>query len=342
MTPVSSLSLRKAGTFSPSTRGPIAISKSDIVPRASTLAGFLASLAADEIIGKCVNRNEPFECNRKIIKRIRGPFLVNGNDIFITIDKMTINLDDLVKIISEDIKEINALLQGKVTLPRKKRSYLKLKRYEESQEDLIKSIEIIGISLERDKKTVKEGMLYLQERIFSKISYFVEAEVNLQMMEGIYPFGGDSGAVKLERTEALVYKKLESIWNSQGTDKCLILNVSPIIITDNLEEWYNMLSSESLEIGIVNVLNEIDGFELESEEVKQVPLFSDRVEVYSESSGWDATKQVPRPWYPAIRPGLSVIGRCDDWKKVYLNGAGKFSDLGYGTLLPIPFKGLKQ
>jgi len=38
----------------------------------------------------------------------------------------------------------------------------------------------------------------------------------------------------------------------------------------------------------------------------------------------------------AILPGAAFPLEVEDWRRVYSNGIGKFREIGYGTVVPIP------
>lgn len=64
-----------------------------------------------------------------------------------------------------------------------------------------------------------------------------------------------------------------------------------------------------------------------------------RVNVEIIPLGWElrGERQCPRPYALAIAPGAMFYSECEDWEATYWKGAGRYRELGYGTLVPLPF-----
>ena len=325
--PIGSLSFRKAYPYSPQARGPVMFGSS-FVMRTTALLGALAQLGWTRNKGcaKEGSLEDPFEgvknCLKVLgIKELKGPFATNGSELYFGEDELY-PLSEGLKL-WKWLKEKNLveeLLEGRIVLPRKKKSVWEaLKREERLAE---KSV-TYGIALEREKKIVKEGYFYIKERVFFKdrisMGFFVEGEpsVNVEAL----PLGrGGIAKVILEK------KRLEDYFELKGEGKeGLLLFLSPTLLLKPSEEYVS--------IDLETVKNVLKG--LECSYVKPFPLLR-RFEITLYPLGWDLVKDVQRPHVPAIAPGSALYVECERPLKAGLYGLGQYPELGFGTTLFLP------
>ncbi len=328
--PISSLNFRRALPYSPQARGPVMFGESYLM-KTTTLLGALAYLGwlRDENCTKEGTVDEPFvgvsSCLKTLgIESLRGPFALKGSNVYFGEDKLypLLNVLELWKRLKDE-GIASELLKGKTVLPRKKKSVWEVYGKEE---DLFKKAISYGIALERDKKAIKEGYLYIKERVFprDKIVMGFFATGNLSLSMGAYPFGKGGTARVVE-----IKKELEDFLDLNGkSEEGLLLFLTPTIL---------LKPSEKIEDITVERIKDVIENDLGCgvEEVKPFPLLR-RFEITLYPLGWDLVRDIQRPHVPAIVPGSAVYVKCRGPLSAGVYGLGDYSYLGFGTALFSP------
>ncbi len=326
--PISSLSFKRALPYSPQTRGPVAYGNSYFM-KITALLGALAYLGwlKDENCAKKGTLNEPFKgvrsCLGKIgVKDLKGPFALSG-DLYFGEERLY-PLSEVIRL-WKSLREngwLKDILSGELVLPRKKKSIWEV--FHNKEQDFARKAIAYGIALERNKKTVKEGYLYIKERVFFNkrilMGFFANGNINLSFPEAITL--GRHGVVKVVTEDTK-----ETIGEGKGTEGALIFT-SPALLAKP--------SSDYSEITLETVKEMVEeGLNCKIEKLEPFPLLR-RFEIDLYPLGWDLVKDVQRPHVPAVLPGSSLYLKCEKPLEAGLYGLGQCSDLGFGTALFLP------
>ncbi len=337
--PITSMSFRKPGPFGVSHRGPVSVSESYVV-KITALLGNLAYVGFEQN-SSCANvegtLQDPFLPVRNCITSIcslplRGPYVEHIEQVFFGEDQLyplsPLLERDKWNVISDLLKEF---INGEVVLKRKAKALFQFK----VEEPFARSGTSYGTMLEQNVKTTKH--LYLKKRMFyDDVKFFFEAlgGCKLQGSRAV-TMGGDGGVSRINIDNSTpVLDDLKKLWDTKFNERpeeAVVLVISPIIITncDNLRS-----------------LDPLAPFKSIAKEVTPIPLFR-RYSLDLYPLGWDMSKGssnvsgrgAPRPQYPAVLPGSAVVLKDLNVtpEDLYRNGLGAFKDLGFGTVIPLPF-----
>ncbi|UXD22092.1 hypothetical protein IPA_01605 [Ignicoccus pacificus DSM 13166] len=356
--PLGSSSFRKPGNFSPQTRGSVTYSLSYPLPPPTTLAGALAQIVyqRDSSCKELDDKNfeilsDVKKCLEKLgVKRLTGAFAIfeEGEAKELTAFDGTpiLGLRKLVKELERSGKKIEDLLKREVLIPSKSKNLFEVMKRPIPQ---IGATELTGIALHRTKKQTgiesSKGMIYIQERRYIAVqegkkiimgSIVADIYGDLRHEEKtILGFGGEGLPARLELSKKnLIEEELSHLWNGRNGGECLLLIATPLLFKEPL----NVRSSSFAQLRekIEKLLkNEIKHFTPKEEDFLKSIVPPYRVEVDAFSLGWSLAKNRPRGFRHGIWKGL-FYGNCDDWHKLYREGAGDLRELGFGTLVPIP------
>ncbi len=126
---------------------------------------------------------------------------------------------------------------------------------------------------------------------------------------------------------------LESVWEKHETDGALLVLATPMILPKNVS--YGRIEKHLLE-AIQESIKEVA--ELEKEEIYSVhPRVRPRISPLQ--MGFDERNKRKGEIRTALLPGIVVkVRMVGDWRELYAKGAGELAEIGFGTLLPIPYK----
>jgi len=126
---------------------------------------------------------------------------------------------------------------------------------------------------------------------------------------------------------------LESVWEKHETDGALLVLATPMILPKNIS--YGRIEKRLLE-AVQESIKEVA--ELEKEEIYSVhPRVRPRISPLQ--MGFDERNKRKGEIRTALLPGIVVkVRMVGDWRELYAKGAGELAEIGFGTLLPIPYK----
>ncbi|BFI76508.1 type III-B CRISPR module-associated protein Cmr3 [Sulfurisphaera ohwakuensis] len=240
--PLEPLMLRTQGEFEPLVTGSHISAQSLIIPRPSTIAGLLGYL---KFTG---NKNEDWLTN--LLKqlgdvKIYGTLIEEDNENYLYPLRMG-NLFALVN--KETLCLLPRFLENSgVNYERWEKEIYDIFYNKEKNKlfELIDFQDRIGISLDRQKKVVKEHYLYTARYLSFKkdINYVIFVEGNLELNETIANFGGEGRIAKLEVEDK------DDILNKDLSDD-YYLALSPILIPDDIID--DILEEELIVMGKVD------------------------------------------------------------------------------------------
>ena len=260
---------------------------------------------------------------------LRGPFIMMNNDFYLLNDLrkkflLQIHFPLFIKL---DDREYNKI-HGDLVVD-----------LEEKLEDIFE--DRIGIELERGSKKVVDGSLYtakflniekLSEEADYTLSYYYEANGidnrSLHVNELTIKFGGETRIAKLsvKNIETSVFDKY---FNLSEEEEIGLYVVSPLLIETGM-------SREELIEYMINQLENITG-----NNVSDIDIFGESTIISAGfASKLNNKKHARRPIYEALKPGSKIKVRFsssideDNIKKIYWNGLGTASKLGFGTIFP--------
>lgn len=335
--PLSTASFRWGGEFSPQVRGPQAYARSHPLPLPSTVAGALAGLSlALTGVDLCPrSSSEPqdvYENVRFGLEKLfgsevilRGPYLYASSDTGYVLcfpfraGRMLCLSSDL------EVKSV---------------------RYGLSSH--------IGIALDSTKKIVVEGMIYTL--IYHDVNATIEnvaREFNMKIREyGVLVEvhrrpGGES--VDIETLSAKIDSSLVVLGSEQRPFRVRFVKRAPMydilsrMSVDAEECFYWHIATPILieaDIKIDGPLSTVAQDLYKSlvglaglRECERRSL--EKIVFTSTSSGYDMCSNKRRPHHPAVLPGSGFYGSTRQPTSVYLNGVGRYSQLGWGTIVPI-------
>ncbi len=329
--PLTSLSFRKAYPFGITQRGPVSASRSYVM-KITTLLGAIAYVGYLQDPSCVKDGDDPLESLKSCVQKLctlslrgpfslslRGPFLWYEQEIFFGEERpyplcALISNWDLIK------DKLEKLLKGDYVLERKKKALVEISLKENAPIDMGS---FYGNKLLRNSKTVgEEGGVYLRERVYYKPHSVIFFEGECNGPNVVIPLGGDGGVAEVSVSQgAPVERLLKGLWGGKWdkeVERAVLLIASPLILRDG-----------------ENPLKPLEDI---ADEVEPIPLLRRyTVDVYP--LGWDLRKDRPRPFCPAILPGSAAVvkGLSKTPRKLYEEGLGKYKELGFGTVLPLPF-----
>jgi len=311
------------------------------LPLPSTLIGSISAVGwhlsgrtpstSNKIERILINVKKALNCK---VKCIRGPYLRYGGEWHIWAGSGVVNLNP------DGIREwINR--QNKGERPGKRAK--EIEKYDHYPKELsIKEDGPIAVynrtsaSLDRKRKVVKfeGGALFtvpyvdFNGEIILDFNCDSDEEMNYDR-EFVVRLGGESriSRVSIEKGGGL-YNKLEEIWRDRDGGECIAVLASLMLLEDKISEVGDLIkllekefngSSASFKDEIYSVHPRV------------------RVEVINFYPGYDEVMNKKEKMIKAILPGAAFPLEVRDWRKVYSNGIGKFREIGYGTIVPIPF-----
>ncbi|ALU12247.1 hypothetical protein EYM_01780 [Ignicoccus islandicus DSM 13165] len=347
--PLSFVSFRKPGPFGITQRGPLSTSSTYFM-KTTTLIGALAYLAYTQNV-ECSNKEGLFEATRECLRRcfrgnLRGPYVVckDQPSLFFAEEKL-LDLNILFERWDDIRVDLAMLLNGKVVLKRKKKGLIEHYLSDEERDCIPKIFEKHATGKTRrklishqfsnklQKFSKNSEFIFVRERLYARgLKFFLEVnEFNEQCLyDTLIPLGGDGGLAKVEIvTGNPIEENLRKLWGNECWETCkgkrsVVVVISPLILesSSNSKCDYKDYKCHFQEI-------------LEVEEI--APLY-DRYSVKAYPLGWDLRKDRPRPFVPTVTPGSAVVGTLKKSPRdVYWEGVGLFKDIGFGTVIPLPF-----
>ncbi len=323
--PITSLSFRAPGPFGPSVRGPVAQARS-LVAHVTAFLGALCQFANYQNVGTPRKPLEEVEqCLTTLFGnnlKVRGPFILGDDgDLYIAFRDVW-NVSALLRILKNPRQRgmLRKIIKNEIVLGRKVKGIIKSEGIHAHQE-------LIGIALDRDKKYVKEGYIYIQERKYILGRYLLEIFGSPHQINGIVQLGGDSGLVRVlakERPNSLVEEIISQIEDTNN--QCIVIVATPLILSKTpleLDDAIEEKIKETLKHAGIHFISPINIF---------MPFTVEPIHL-----GWSMKVKAPRPWSVAITPGSAFLAICKKpVSEIYREGAGVLRRLGFGTILPIP------
>ena len=138
--------------------------------------------------------------------------------------------------------------------------------------------------------------------------------------------GGEGRVALFAASRGGVYSMLKNLWGSNRGGDALLLLATPLLIEYPVEDYLGRIAKVLKENGRVK---DVKG-RVYSAHPKVKPLLQPF------QPGFDEVRGVKEPYVAALTPGAVLHAEVSDWEKVYMEGAGLYRELGYGTLVPIP------
>ncbi len=210
-----------------------------------------------------------------------------------------------------------------------------------------------GVGLDRVSKTVLEGYLYtvpymdnyirLGRNDFETLTLVTDVLVRSNARGGsdkeFLPIrlGGEGRKALLEMRWGNAHTLmgfLQKLWGDRGGGEALLLLATPML----LPELRGVRTLRDIENTIVEtVKGGLKGCKSVKRNVFSIhPKV--RVRIMPLQLGFDERKGVKGEMLPALMPGAVLRASIDDWKEIYWLGAGKLREVGFGTLLPLPYQ----
>ncbi len=352
-------SFRWEGEFTPEIRGPTAFAYSEILPLPSTIAGVLAYVNWKDK-NKCVDK-DPFSNTKRVLSvNLGAKFSIRGPYFY-------------VKAFSSNnkVKEHEVICLHKypkkllcIDISLRRATYIIAEEV---------GVQHIGIALRNDTKSTIEGLIYTQVEFSPKLlaeaiarklignnalvkEYGVLAEVfcfddncRKSVKEGIIVAGGESRPALLKTmSKTPLYEFLENEWRKTNTSRALLYVASPIVISkvherdtnDSVHAFTNPRDYAIKCIGkLLNKYLKAEELTVRSyiiDPAKSIGLEEHRTIFTVVGLGYDLCLNIPRPIRSSIMPGALFEATIKNWKQLYIEGAGEYKELGWGTIIPIP------
>jgi CRISPR type III-B/RAMP module-associated protein Cmr3 len=336
---VEPMMFRESGEFDPFVRGVQSKASTLPLPTPSTVVGALTTYCI-AILNKSIPKsNEWLERYKEVLGdvKIKGLLLSLNGELLIE-DRISNGFLDMItlkSICEKKYKKLSKKLTSIEELNKEEEEPKVIISFEES-----KSIRI-GTALEKRSessvKIAKEGYLYGTEyidyfsfkkkkvdsvKILSELKGDLANELILSK-ESPIKFGGESRVALLSfKKDAQIFNKIKSeLWDNKDKHSgilALYLSTPALFrggkrIKEYIKEWTNQVNYNLLEVyGESELLSA--GFELEGKR---------------------------KPIYSSLKPGsiIFIEGKDLNLSDIYWGkGLGEASEIGYGTLLPVPLK----
>jgi len=330
--PLTAVSYRKPGPFGVVERGPLSTS-STYYQKITTLLGAIAYVAYANGLCRPSASNDPLGALRKCLSgvlELRGPYVMTGGGDCARIFFGEEELFDLSSLLCSwsSIKGVlRDLSEEKIVLKRKAKGLVP------GSPGPAKKTATFGNSLNRVYK--RSEAVFVRERVNLRGYHFFETSSSRNALPPSYvvPLGGDGGVGRVGmENQSPVEDALKKLWGNSWTSgsgaEAVLVVVSPVILEKSKNAPLSSPDDALAPFGHV----------LKNPE--PVQLFS-RFSVKPYPMGWDLSKNdgkgVPRPWEAAVVPGSAVKGVLKKAPKdVYWEGLGRYRDLGFGTVVPLP------
>lgn len=329
--PVSEVMLRKPGPFEAGVHGPASYSSSLSYPLPSTLAGALAGIAwrrsgsCDGVEGSSREFDDLRGCLERILGRnpiLRPGLLLYNGEFHVYMNRSIMpRLNDVLEALSQLGPRFSALEAAKTLSDRVKSGYT------------VRRAARIGIALNRESKSVSEGLMYMKETVF----YPGGAEIAVLAsnvagdLGGYTRLGGDGGLalVRVERIGAPVTRLL---MRGDGEEWALLL-ASPALLPESpFRDGVVEVTSSSVAEALAESLLEGVGCAGYSR-VVLVPKGELSLEVIS--PGWSTARRAFREPHLLVPPGtvlyMEASSKCTT--HIIEQGIGSHSDVGWGTVI---------
>lgn len=323
---------RKPGEFTPFARGPHVTATSSPLPMPTTVLGAISSCLMDLKKSSClkmegvVEWHEELEATMNLSKEdwFRGPYLLlkteGAPEIYVQHSDELILLDSLysaVEVFSKEILENG--FDGRLI----RTMYDLLKKAPISFKDRV------GIALENIVKGVREGFIYMAREVdYSKLikkgDVYIAIDSSKDIKEvhnKIIGIGGERRIAKISIEEPFFIKKIKRELEKR---KERIKGMLLYMVSHALFETPTTLREikENLENNFKVNIKQITG----------------RISIIG--AGYSIRRGVRKPMYASLEPGSMILVEETDpgeLQHVITSGlSGIASNLGFGTLVPIP------
>jgi len=207
-----------------------------------------------------------------------------------------------------------------------------------------------GVGLVRETKVAKEGLLFTVPYMSNYVSIdgFRAGRITVvadllvtSPISGIdvrvvaVRLGGEDRKALAElSTRSVLVGILERMWEGRGGGEAVLVLLTPLLLPQLSGK--DGLSLRDLEEVVLRVVDEsLDGYASVSGGVFSVHP-GVRPRVVPLQLGFDERARVKGSILPALLPGAVFRAHVTDWAEVYQRGAGHLSEVGFGTLLPLP------
>lgn len=312
---------RKYGEFRPLIRGPQTIATSLPLPTPITILGAISSIIMD--LGKSFQFKNTLEWYEEFINVLnleekdwfRGPYLCveneEINEIYVPFYENIISLNSLYSIIDS-----KSILEGKL-IEQEFEKYLKKPSI----------IERIGIGINREAKSVSEGLIYMVREVdysemIRKGKVYIAIDTSKELNEiddKIVGLGGERRSVKVSISKPLLIENVEKMLYKQEKAKNAILYVVSHALFD----------TPTTKDDVINYLE------------NKFRLSVDRIigKLSVMGAGYSISKNVRKPIYCCLEPGSMILIRGADLSELIeltRIGISKIApNLGLGTIIPI-------
>lgn len=265
------------------------------------------------------------------LSSIRGPYLLsagNSDGYYIWSSNRLIRLD--VEMVSRWIRRQE---EGATPGKRSVRDFER-KDYERLFYKIVSSHRFF-VRLQRGKKVVDEARGALFSLPF--VGYKREDRIVFDVFgEGSLPdkffvrLGGEQRIAVIEKSSKGMFSFLREIWGEKKGGRSVVVVATPILADfcqddplDCIKKLFEKNDLIEFRSGLVEIFS-VHPY------IRPVitPLYP----------GFDEIRRVKEPFYLALLPGAAVVGDVESWSKLYQDGIGKYRELGYGTLVPIPYE----
>jgi len=366
--PVSKTRFRGSGTFEPTVRGPFTYAETLPYPLPSTITGVLAS---KQYIKQLEKQLEVYDLLKELFKKLQCKF-VNQLTVrpgYITVKKLNSSREEyyvalgeyyikyefiekiLTKVLNPYFNVLTELIKGNSS----KADQILENLSNEITKILSDEINVrkystltrIGIGLERGVKVTKTGYIYsasdldlysifinpCRNEYVEEVAIAAEVlgvECNEAMRECFTArFAGEGyPAEVIADPQNIIMDKLED------KEQCLaLIQLTPIIIQKDLRYLAKEYTPWTFKKIIEQMLDKIAEVYLVTGEL--APLFKAELDVLI--PGYSLKDDKYRDPELAIKGNTLTIARGNP-REIYYKGLGEKSELGWGTILPIPVK----
>lgn len=332
---------RGSGEFDPSARGLQARAASLMLPTPSTIAGAIATM----LLEKGVSYSGGYTWLEKYLSilgldvRVRGPFLhAGGDEMFVG--------DDL-------LRALLSLVDAKLKCERI--SHAVFHRVDSCM-DVIEGLRVMEVDVEHVKeklnaksldfrervgvglavrkgfgKLAEEGLLYSNLTVdYSCLGVAVDVLVDVSGSLCERLVGNGSVAVKLGGEGKACLVKVSE--RAEGFNNVKRLLWREATTFSGIIALY--VASPILFISGGEIVDNIKNF-LEANDLEYIRLYG---EVNVTGTGFSLDVKKRKPIYSALKPGSIIFARAKNCnlENLYWNGLGISSQIGYGTIIPIP------
>lgn len=336
-------SFRWGGEFSPQSRGPQAYAQSSPLPLPSSIAGVLAGLALAKAGEPLCSKQGVYDDTMRGLRRLicgsrgsgnialRGPYLymMQGENWILCVPT---GRSQHLLCVTRTSKELKVC---KISP---------------------KSIQFVGIALNDLTKTAIEGYIYtsiytdpvsilnsasascglvksngssiirgiLVEVYAEKSCALDSVKIRDDLSDEVVQLGGEARPARIRVTTNA--PGLELAKTLETREEVLLYIASPLLLKDRpaaIQQADKIVVSIIEKLGLVPSVKPVEG---------------ERLRLAAIGLGYSICSNKRRPYHAAILPGTALrITRPKNLAETYIRGFGAYSELGWGTLLPIPY-----